>query len=314
MKDHQLRALVKVAEEGSIRGAARSLHLSQSALTKALRELEADLGTQLLIRSYRGVEFTPAGQTLLTRARLALSTLDRARDEIRWLQGGAGLKVTAAITTAVASTALPAVLNEFEREFPDVSLRFMEGMLTTVLPGLLEGQLDFAIAVAEPELLPYEIVFEPLTRIFSEPVAREGHPLLAATDWSQMADARWVLNLTTGSSAQQLVNWLDTQKVSLSQRIVHCDSPLLMVELIRRTDLVGFGPRVFFEDPLSGCGLSCFDSLPRFPAHALGLLTLRGVPLNLGAERLVSLFRRRITELELAPSAPSRGIDREESE
>ncbi len=300
MKDHQLRALIKVAEEGSIRGAARALHLSQSALTKALRELEADLGAQLLVRSYRGVEFTPAGKRLLTRARLALSTLDKARDEIRWLQGGAGIQVTAAVTTAIASTALPMVLNEFERELPDVSLRFVEGMLTTVLPGLLEGHFDFAIAVAEPEQLPYEIAFEPLTRIFSEPVAREGHPLLAATDWSQMLDARWVLNLTTGSSAQQLVSWLDTQGV-LSPRIVRCDSPLLMIELIRRTDLVGFGPRVFFEDPLSGCGLSCFDSLPRFPSHALGILKLRGVPLNLGAERLVALFKRHINEQALVP-------------
>ncbi|WP_417614858.1 LysR substrate-binding domain-containing protein [Oceanisphaera sp.] len=300
MKDHQLRALLKVAEEGSIRGAARALHLSQSALTKALRELETDLGAQLLVRSYRGVEFTPAGKRLLTRARLALSTLDKARDEIRWLQGGAGIQVTAAVTTAIASTALPMVLNEFERELPDVSLRFVEGMLTTVLPGLLEGHFDFAIAVAEPEQLPYEIAFEPLTRIFSEPVAREGHPLLAATDWSQMLDARWVLNLTTGSSAQQLVSWLDTQ-AGLSLRIVRCDSPLLMIELIRRTDLVGFGPRVFFEDPLSGCGLSCFDSLPRFPSHALGILKLRGVPLNLGAERLVALFKRHINELVLVP-------------
>ncbi|WP_458735195.1 LysR family transcriptional regulator [Zobellella taiwanensis] len=93
MKDHQLRALVKVAEEGSIRGAARALNLSQSALTKALRELEGDLGTQLLIRSYRGVEFTPAGKTLLSRARLALSTLDRARNEIRWLRGAPGSRL-----------------------------------------------------------------------------------------------------------------------------------------------------------------------------------------------------------------------------
>lgn len=300
MKDHQLKALLKVAEEGSIRGAARALHLSQSALTKALRELEADLGAKLLIRSYRGVEFTPAGKTLLTRARLALSTLDKARDEIRWLQGGAGIQVTAAVTTAIASTALPTVLNEFERELPDVSLRFVEGMLTTVLPGLLEGHFDFAIAVAEPEQLPYEIAFEPLTRIFSEPVAREGHPLLAATDWCQMLDARWVLNLTTGSSAQQLVSWLDTQG-GRSPRIVRCDSPLLMIELIRRTDLVGFGPRVFFEDPLAGCGLSCFNALPRFPAHALGILKLRGVPLNLGAERLAALFKRHINEQVLVP-------------
>ena len=52
MKDHHLRALVHVAESSSIRAAARAMNLSQSALTKALRELEEDVGAQLLTRSY----------------------------------------------------------------------------------------------------------------------------------------------------------------------------------------------------------------------------------------------------------------------
>jgi len=64
MRDHQLRALMQVAESGSIRAAARDLNLSQSALTKALRELEESVGAALVSRSYRGVEFTPAGQAL----------------------------------------------------------------------------------------------------------------------------------------------------------------------------------------------------------------------------------------------------------
>ena len=54
MKNHQIRAFTQVAESGSIRAAARALFLSQSALTKSLRELEEDVGAQLLVRSYKG--------------------------------------------------------------------------------------------------------------------------------------------------------------------------------------------------------------------------------------------------------------------
>ncbi len=78
MKNHQIRAFTQVAESGSIRAAARALFLSQSALTKSLRELEEDVGAELLVRSYRGIEFTPAGKVLLSHARLALSMLDKA--------------------------------------------------------------------------------------------------------------------------------------------------------------------------------------------------------------------------------------------
>lgn len=297
MKDHQLRALLQVAEQGSIRGAARALHLSQSALTKALRELEADLGAELLVRSYKGVEFTPAGQALLARARLALSTLEKARDEIRWLRGGAGIQVTAGVTPAIAATALPSVLNEFEREQPDASLTLVEGMLTNVLPGLMEGRIDFAIAAAEPDDLPYEIAFEPLARILAEPAARIGHPLLKANTWTQMAEARWVLNLASGSLAQQLVSWLASQGIPLSHPAVKCDSPTLMTEMMRRTDLVGFGPRILFQDPLFGQGLASFASLPAFPPITLGMLKLKGVPLTSGAQRLATLFVRHITAM-----------------
>ncbi|MFC0468743.1 LysR substrate-binding domain-containing protein, partial [Halomonas alkalicola] len=172
--------------------------------------------------------------------------------------------------------------------------------LSLTLPGLMEGRIDFAIAVAKADQLPNEIAFEPLTELLSEPMAREGHPLLGATDWSQMAEARWVLNLAAGSSAQQLIDWLEAQGVSISQRVVKCDSPTLMVELMRRTDLIGFGPRFFVDDPLSGHGLACFGTLATFPAYTIGLLKLRGVPLHPGAERLAILFRRHISALNLS--------------
>ena len=98
MKDHQLKALVQVADSGSIRAAARAMNLSQSALTKALRELEEDIGAELLQRSYKGIGFTPEGNALLIRARLVLATIDKARAEIRQMRGGAGAHVKAAIT------------------------------------------------------------------------------------------------------------------------------------------------------------------------------------------------------------------------
>ena len=165
MKDHRLKALVQVAESGSIRAAARALHLSQSALTKALRELEESVGAELLLRSYKGIEFTEAGTTLLSRARLALSILDKARDEIRLLRGGAGATVAIGVTPLVAALVLPRVLREYERQQPDARIRLTEGLLTTVLPALMEGSLDFALVIADAAGLPYELEFEALAPV-----------------------------------------------------------------------------------------------------------------------------------------------------
>ena len=83
MKTHQLKALVALAENGSIRGAARDMGLSQSALTKTLRELETQTGAALLVRASRGTRFTPAGKVLVDHARLILTTMRRAEEEVR---------------------------------------------------------------------------------------------------------------------------------------------------------------------------------------------------------------------------------------
>jgi len=292
MKDHQLRALVQVAESSSIRAAARSMHLSQSALTKALRELEEDVGAELLTRSYKGVEFTPAGTVLLTRARLALSILDKAGEEIRQLRGGAGSRVVIAVTPMAGALVLPRVLREYERLQPDAEVHLTEGLLTQVLPDLIEGRLDFAIVAADPTDLPYEITFEPLGP--AEPVlaGRVGHPLATATTWAELSDAKWVINLSPGSLGHSLLAWMEQQGLAPPRHMIRCASTMLMLELMQRTDCIGIGPAKLFEDRLVGHGIQRIGVTPLPPPMSFGLLRLRGIPLSSAAKPMATLFAR----------------------
>src|SRR4051794_31261827 len=79
----QLRYFVAVAEELHFGRAADRLHMSQSPLSRAIRELERDVGVVLFVRTTRRVELTPAGAALLERARRALLEVDLAVDEAR---------------------------------------------------------------------------------------------------------------------------------------------------------------------------------------------------------------------------------------
>ncbi|WP_245641656.1 LysR family transcriptional regulator [Paraburkholderia bannensis] len=78
MKIHQLRALVEIAATGSINGAARRLHVTQPAVTKAVRDLEDECGVRLLERNPWGVVPTAEGAALLQRARTVVRELERA--------------------------------------------------------------------------------------------------------------------------------------------------------------------------------------------------------------------------------------------
>jgi DNA-binding transcriptional LysR family regulator len=108
--------------------------------------------------------------------------------------------------------------------------------LPYVLPGLLEGRLDFAVALASPSDLPQEIVFEPLVQAHAVPTGRLGHPLAHARSWDELKDASWVLNLTDGSLGNHLLRWLASQGIEAPKNIVRCSSLTLMLELMRRTD------------------------------------------------------------------------------
>lgn len=292
MKDHQLRALVQVAECSSIRAAARAMNLSQSALTKALRELEQDVGAELLTRSYKGIEFTEAGRVLLARARLALSILDKALAEVRLLHGGPGARVVIAVTPMAGALVLPRVLCEYEQQQPDTEVHLTEGLLTQVLPDLIEGRLDFAIAVADAADLPYEIVFEPLGPANAVLAARAGHPLAGATSWAELKDAKWVMNLSPGSLGRNLLTWLGEQGLPPPKHMIRCASTMLMLELMQRTDCIGIGPSRLFEDRLVGHGIQCFKVAPLPPPMKFGLLRLRGVPLSSAAKPMATLFAR----------------------
>ena len=82
MKLTQLRNLRAVADAGSVRQASRDLNLSQSAITKSIQMLEAELDTKLLHRASHGVSTTASGEALVARAGIIESELKNARDDI----------------------------------------------------------------------------------------------------------------------------------------------------------------------------------------------------------------------------------------
>ena len=290
MKFHQLKALIQIADSGSIRAAAREMHLSQSALTKALRELEEEVGAELVLRSYKGVSFTPAGQALQSRARLAMSSLAKAREEINLIRGGVGARVAVALTPLVAIDVLPRVWAEFEQLQPEAELSLSEGFLTTLVPNLLEGRVDFAVVIADPDGLPHELVFMPLTKVSALPAGRTGHPLAGVRDWAGLRSATWVMNLSTSSHSETFLDWLRGSGLPIPRRILQCASPMLMAELMRRTDIVGYCPKTLLDDPMFSIGLRPFEISPLPPPMDLGMISLRGVPLHSAAKSLAALF------------------------
>ena len=157
-----LQLFVAVCELGSIGKAAEREYIAASAVSKRLADLEATLDTPLLYRHARGVDLTPAGESLLHHARSVLFSLDKMQGELsEYADGVRGhVRIHASISAIVQF--LPEDLGTFIREHPQVKIDLEEHLSTEVIRAVQEGAADLGICNAgmlgqshELQTLPY---------------------------------------------------------------------------------------------------------------------------------------------------------------
>lgn len=148
----QLRAFLAVAQSLSFAQACERLHLSQPALSLAIKNLEESLGGQLLTRTTRSVRLTPEGETLLPIARRLLVDWDNTEELLRQhftLQLG---KVAVAAMPSFAGNRLPAALKAFRDAYPRVNVAVHDVINERVMEMVRERRVELGVAF-EPEAL-----------------------------------------------------------------------------------------------------------------------------------------------------------------
>ena len=172
-----LRLVREVSSAGSLTRAGAALHLTQSALSHQLRDIESRLGTALFLRVGKRMMLTPAGERLLRSADEVLGTIERTEDAIRRLGGARRglLRLTTECYTCYHW--LPALLKKYRRSHPQVDIRIDATATAEPLAHLLEGHLDIAI-VSDP-VRDRRIVARPLFEDELVLIVEPRHPLAA---------------------------------------------------------------------------------------------------------------------------------------
>lgn len=145
MEIHQLHAFVAVAESGTISRAAIRLATTQPILSRKVRQLEEELGTELFHRNGHGVVLSEAGKLLEQYARGILETTTHAKSAIQALGVSPIGQVIIAMPSSIATVLAVSLVHEFRQAFPNVSLKIMEGYSGHVLEWLTAGRLDIAV-------------------------------------------------------------------------------------------------------------------------------------------------------------------------
>lgn len=146
-----LRLLDAVAEEGSVTGAAKRLHTTQSALSHQLRDAEERLDTRLFLRLGKRMVPTPAGDHLVAAARRALQELGHAEERVNNFNGHASGMIRLATECYTCYHWLPALLKRFHKKFPKVEVSIDADSTRNPVEALLAGKLDVAILSCPPK-------------------------------------------------------------------------------------------------------------------------------------------------------------------
>jgi LysR family hca operon transcriptional activator len=165
MELRHLRYFVAVVEEGSLTIAAeRRLHTSQPSLSRQIRDLEYQVGAELLSRSVHGVELTAAGKAFLDHARLALAQVDAAMEAARRAAQPAKKTFAIGFQTGHEMNWLPRAMHVLRDELKNLDITVSSDYSPDLAEALLRGRLDVAFLRVEPTFdLGYEVVdHEPL--------------------------------------------------------------------------------------------------------------------------------------------------------
>ena len=137
MELRSLQYFVRIADEGSITRAAAKLGVAQPALTRHVKQLEVELGTQLLTRLPRGVRLTTPGRDFLEHARKIIVEIGRARDQVHRAGRTPRGKVAVGTSPTLAPLLLPPCIARARQECPTIALKVMEGFSPQLLDALL---------------------------------------------------------------------------------------------------------------------------------------------------------------------------------
>jgi LysR family transcriptional regulator of abg operon len=271
MKLHQLKALVAVYESGSIQDAARTLHVSQPALSKSIKELETTFGVPLLVRSNRGITATEYGERLVRRARLMLSEARRAHEEIATLKGDMDGQVSVGISPATPGAQFIAAVEHYGKLYPKVQLQIHELRPSKLMESLREGQVDLVLS-SQPSSR-YNDGFQ-WTDLYTQPsvlAVRKGHPCRDAHSLIELREQQWLLQDSLDKSRIGIL--FEQHQIPLPERVIECSSGVMFCELALNTDAISYWPmRVLKYLRILGQQLEVLDLQEQPPSLDISLV------------------------------------------
>ncbi len=299
LKTRQLLLLIALDDHRNIHRAAEELHMTQPAASKQVKDLEEMLDVRLFDRLPRGMEPTMYGETMIRHARMALTSLALAHDDIVALKAGLAGQVEVGVIMTPAMSLLPRAIANVKKHAPMLRIEAHMEASNVLLDRLQRGTLDFMIGRILEKENSSGLIYEELTEEPACAVVRTGHPLLTVKNLSlqDIYDKAWILPPHGSILRHRFDMMFRRAGLEVPVNVVDTTAILLITALLQQTDALHVMP---VDVARYYASLNVISVLPiELPCKmdAFGIIRQKDHLLSPGAELLLNAVRAAAGEL-----------------
>ncbi len=246
----QLRAFLAVVEAGSVGLAADLIHMSQPALSRAVKRLEAAVGEPLFERHATGMRLTSFGRALVPHAHVLDREEQIAREEINAMRGMAAGTLKIGTTSSTSALMLPKILASFWARWPGIHVEATEGVRDELMRALTNYEVDLILAPDAPDSDDIVAVKDCRWTEDVSVVVGASHPLLRKDDGLGLEDLRnerWCLTPMGTDPRQRFVQLFCVHGVAPPPAIVSTTSIQMLKSLVVHSNLVSWLTTPMYE-------------------------------------------------------------------
>ncbi|HCL3197358.1 TPA: LysR family transcriptional regulator [Pseudomonas aeruginosa] len=299
MELRHLRYFLAVAEELHFARAAERLHIEQSPLSRAIKELEEELGVVLFARTTRSTRLTRAGKLFLDHVPRVFAALQQARDSVKAAANGFHGQLRVALSDGITPSRLPALLALCRQEEPEVEIRLFEVPLAQQIKGLHDDLYD--VGFAQSDEVGDGVVTIPAWSDALMVAVPARHPLLAHKRIPLEELLRYPLVLCDpqvceghAKHVDRVLRRVDMEPL-IAERVATCDLMMALVSAGFALGLAGAAHIAACREP----GVVARPLASRVPPLTTYLLRLGGEPSD-----VLARFIERVEAIE-SPESPA---------
>lgn len=269
MDSRLLRQFLHLADALHFGKASEASHVSPSALSRSIRQLEAEVGVALFSRDNRSVALTHEGRLFLPYAREALAQWEQIRNTLMTEADELHGEVSMYCSVTASYSFLFEILSAFRHDHPHIEIKLHTGDPELAIARVLAGEEDIAIG-ARPEILPNGLAFRPIATSPLVFIAGKVHPQPDGRNWA----ATPMILSESGLARSRVDAWFRARGVqpSIYAQVAGNEAIVSMVSL-------GFGvgvvPRIVLDNSPLADNIRVLNVQPKLKAYEVGLFALK---------------------------------------